>query len=158
MSTPWARYSWLMDTAFAATAGGLGALAIFLTRSAGRPRLVPAALLVAAVAIVLTAMYQLDATGNADDVIHRWASGAAAVSVTVAAVGWSVLGTGRRRRSRRGPDLELAIVALGLVAVSPMLHETTLTGINQRLVWASLFAWSIVVAHGELVDAQRWSR
>ena len=71
-------YGWLMDTAFAATAGGLGTLAIFLTRSAGRPRLVPAALLVAAVALVLTAMYQLDATDNADDAIHRWASGTAA--------------------------------------------------------------------------------
>ena len=147
-------YGWLMDTAFAATAGGLTALAIFLTRSAGRPRLVPAALVVAAVALVLSAMYQLDATDNADDVIHRWASGTAAAAVIVAAIGWSVVGTGRRRRWRRGPDLRLAIVALGLAVLSPMLHETFLTGINQRLVWATLIAWSVVVTISELVDVQ----
>ena len=62
-------YGWLMDTALTATAGGLAALAIFLTRSAGRPRLVPAALVVSAVALVLSAIYRLDATDNGDDVI-----------------------------------------------------------------------------------------
>ena len=55
-----------------ATAGGLTALAIFLSRSAGRPRLVPAALVVAAVALVLSAVDRLDAGDDGDDVIHRW--------------------------------------------------------------------------------------
>lgn len=148
-------YGWLMDTAFAATAGGLTALAIFLARSAGRPRLVPAALVVAAVALVLSAIYRVDATDNADEVIHRWASGAAAAAVVVAAVGWSVVGTGRRRRRRRGPDWLLAILALGLAVLGLMLHETFLTGISQRLVWAALIAWSVVVTITELVSAQR---
>ena len=143
-------YGWLMDTAFAATAGGLTALAIFLARSAGRPRLVPAALVVAAGALVLSAIYQLDATDNVDDVIHRWASGTAAVAVIVAAIGWSVVGTGRQRRWRRGPDFVLAVVALGLAVLSPLLHDTFLTGINQRLVWATLIAWAAVVAITEL--------
>ena len=147
-------YGWLMDTAFTATAGGLAALAIFLTRSAGRPRLVPAALVVSAVALVLSAIYRLDATDNGDDVFHRWASGTAAAAVVVAALGWSVVGAGRRRPSRRGPDLLLAIVALGLAALSLMLHETYLTGINQRLVWAALIAWSVVVTVTELASHQ----
>ena len=138
-------YGWLMDTAFAATAGGLTALAIFLTRSAGRPRLVPAALVVAAVALLLSAMYRLDTTDSADDAVHRWASGTAAAAVVVAAIGWSVVGTGRERPWRRGPDLLLAILALGLAALSLVLQETVLTGINQRLVWAALIAWSVVV-------------
>jgi hypothetical protein len=145
-------YGWLMDTAFTATAGGLTALAIFLTRSAGRPRLVPAALVVAAIALVLSAIYRLDATDNADDVFHRWASGTAAAAVVVAALGWSVVGAGRRRPRRRGLDQLLAIVALGLAVLSLMLHETYLTGINQRLVWAALIAWSVVVTITELAS------
>jgi len=147
-------YAWLMDTAFATTAGGLTALAIFLTRSPGRPRLVPAALVVAALALVLSAVYRLDATDDPDDVIHRWASGTAAAAVVVAAVGWSVMGTGRGRPWRRGTDLLLAILALGLAVLSPILHETALAGINQRLVWATLIAWSVVVTITELVGAQ----
>jgi hypothetical membrane protein len=147
-------YGWLMDTAFTATAGGLAALAIFLTRSAGRPRLVPAALVVSAVALVLSAIYRLEATDNGDDVFHRWASGTAAAAVVVAALGWSVVGAGRRRPWRRGPDLLLAVVALGLAVLSLMLHETYLTGINQRLVWAALIAWSVVVTVTELASHQ----
>jgi Protein of unknown function (DUF998) len=145
-------YGWLMDTAFATTAGGVTALAILLAHSAGRPRFVPAALVVAAVALVVSAVFRLDATDKADEVIHRWASGTAAAAVVVAGVGWSVVGTGRQRPWRRGPDLVLAIVALGLVVLSPMLHETFLTGINQRLVWAALIAWSVVVTVTELAS------
>jgi hypothetical protein len=147
-------YGWLMDIAFVTTAGGLTALAVLLTRSPGRPRLVPAALVVAVVALVLSAVYRLDATDNADEVIHRWASGTAAAAVVVAAVGWSVVGTGRRRPGRRGPDRLVAVVALGLAVLSPMLHETSLTGINQRLVWAALIAWSVVVTITELGVAE----
>ena len=143
-------YGWLMDAAFATTAGGLTALAIFLSRSAGRPRLVPAALVVAAVALVLSAVYRLDTGDDGDDVIHRWASGTAAAAVVVAAVGWSVVGIGRRRPWRRGTDMPIAVSALALAVVSPMLHETFLTGINQRLVWAALIAWSLVVTISEL--------
>ena len=145
-------YGWLMDTALMATAGGLAALAIFLTRSAGRPRLVPAALVVSAIALVLSAIYRLDVTDNGDDVFHRWASGTAAAAVVVATLGWSVVGAGRRRPWRRGPDRLLAIVALGLAVLSLMLHETYLTGINQRLVWAALIAWSVVVTVTELAS------
>jgi hypothetical protein len=35
-----------------------------------------------------------------------------------------------------------------------MLHETSLTGINQRLVWAALIAWSVVVTITELGVAE----
>jgi hypothetical protein len=77
-------------------------------------------------------------------------------------------GGGGRRRSGRvvggrhraptpvatGTDLLLAILALGLAALSPMLHETFLTRINQRLVWAALIAWSVVVTITELVGAE----
>jgi hypothetical protein len=146
-------YGWLMDTAFATTAGGLSALALFLTRSAGRPRLVPAALLVAALAVVLSALYRLDATDHADDRIHRWASGIAAAAVVVAAVGWSLVGAGRRRPWQGGLDSPLAILVLALAVLSPMLQETFLTGIHQRLVWAALIAWSVVVTITELGSA-----
>ena len=49
---------WLMETAFAAAAGGFITLAIFLAGSSGRPRLVLAALIVAAVGLVLSAVYR----------------------------------------------------------------------------------------------------
>ena len=154
-------FGWLMDTAFATTAAGLSALAIFLRHSSGRPRLVPAALVVAAVALVLSAVYRLDG----GDAIHRWASGTAGSAVVVAAVGWSVVGIGRRRRWRRGTDMPLALAALGLAGVSPILHETFLTGISQRLVWAALIAWSVVVTITELAASpgsgrfdRRWGR
>lgn len=143
-------YGWLMDTAFVTTAGGLTALAILLAGSPGRPRLVPAALVVAAVALVLSALFRLDATDNVNDAIHRWASGTAAAAVAVAAVGWSVGGSGRRRPWRRGTDTPLALLALSLIVVSPLLHETFLTGINQRLVWAALIAWTVAATITEL--------
>jgi 4-amino-4-deoxy-L-arabinose transferase-like glycosyltransferase len=142
---------WLMDTAFATAAGGFTALAIFLAGSWGRPRLVPAALVVAAVALVLSAVYRLDANDETENAIHRWASGAAAAAVVVAAVGWSVADAGRRRPWRRGIDRPIALLALGLVMVSPALDDTFVAGIHQRLVWAALIAWSVVVAITELV-------
>jgi hypothetical protein len=108
------RDDWLMEIAFATTAGAFTALAIFLASSRGRPRLVPAALVVAAVALVLSAVYRLDATDDTQRAIHRWASGAAAAAVVVAAVGWSVAGAGRRRPRRRGIDRPIALLALGL--------------------------------------------
>lgn len=147
-------YGWLMDTAFVTTAGGLSALAILLTRSVGRPLLVPAALVVSALALLLSAVFRLDANGNVDGEIHRWASGAAAAAVIVAAVGWSVVGTGRRRPWRRGPDLVLALAALLLIVLSALLNETSLTGISQRMVWSALIAWSVLVTIIELQGAQ----
>jgi hypothetical protein len=144
---------WLMDIAFATAAAGFTALAIFLASSRGRPRLVPAALLVATVALVLSAAYRLDANDDTKSAIHRWASGAAAAAVVVAAVGWSVAGGGRRRPWRRGIELPIALLALGLAMLSPALHDTSLTGIHQRLVWAALIAWSAVVTITELIGA-----
>jgi Protein of unknown function (DUF998) len=138
-------YGWVMDLAFATTAAGLTALAVMLTGSAGRPRVVPAALIVAAVGLVLSAIYRLDATDDTATSIHRWASGTAGAAAVVAAVGWSVVGTGRPRPRQRGLDQPLAVVALALAVLSPVLHDTFLTGINQRLVWAALIAWSVVV-------------
>jgi len=140
---------WLMDVAFGTSAGGFTALAIFVASSRGRPQLVPAALVVAAVALVLSAVYRLDAD-DTENAIHRWASGAAAVAVVVAAVGWSVAGAGRRRPWRRGIDRPIALLALALAMVSPVLHDTFLTGIHQRLVWAALIAWSVAVTIAEL--------
>jgi Protein of unknown function (DUF998) len=142
---------WLMDIAFSTTASAFTALAIFLAGSRGRPRLVPAALLVAVVALVLSAVYRLDATDHTERAIHRWASGTAAAAVVVAAVGWSVAGAGRARPWRRGIDRLIALLALGLAMLSPILHDTFLTGIHQRLVWAALIAWSIVVTITDLV-------
>jgi Protein of unknown function (DUF998) len=151
-------YGWLMDTAFATAAAGLTALAVLLARTAGRPRFVPAALVVAALALVLSAVYRLGEPGNRSDVIHRWASGTAGAAVIAAGVGWSILGAGRRRPWRRGTELPLVGLALALAVLSPVLHETFLTGINQRLVWATLIAWSVVVTITELVAVQESRR
>jgi hypothetical protein len=142
-------FGWLMDIAFATTAAALTTLALMLFRSAGRPRLVPAALVVAAVALVLSALFRINAADNAADAIHRWASGTAGAAVVVAAIGWSVIGTGRARPRRTAESL-LASVALGLAVLSPLLHATFLTGLNQRLVWATLITWSVVVTMSEL--------
>jgi Protein of unknown function (DUF998) len=141
---------WLMDVAFGTAAGGFAALAIFLASSRGRPQLVPAALVVAAVALVLSAVYRLDVDDDTENAIHRWASGAAAAAIVVAAVVWSVAGAGRRRPWRRGIDRPIALLALGLAMVSPLLHDTSLNGIHQRLVWSALLAWSVAVTVTEL--------
>ncbi len=42
--------------------------------------------------------------------------------------------------------------ALGLAVLSLMLHETYLTGIKQRLMWAALIACSVVVTVTELAS------
>jgi hypothetical protein len=146
---------WLMNTAFAATAGAFTALAIVLAGSPGRPRLVPAALVVAALALVLSAVYRLDATDDTERAIHRWASGAAAAAVVVAAVGWSVIGAGRRRPWRAGVDRPIAVIALGLAVLGPALDDTFLSGLHQRLVWAALIGWTLLVTITELGVTER---
>ena len=143
---------WLMEIAFAAAAGGFITLAIFLTESPGRARLVPAALIVAAVGLVLSAVYRLDATDDTEHVTHRWASGLAAAAVVVAAIGWSVAGGGRRRPWRRGIDRPITFLVLGLTTLGPALNHTFLLGIHQRLVWAALIAWSVLVTITALVS------
>ena len=143
---------WLMEIAFATAAGAFLTLAIFLAGSSGGPRLVPAALVVAAVGLVLSAVCRLDPTDDTEQRVHRWASGAAAAAVVVAAVGWSVTGAGGRRPWRRGIDGPIALLALGLTTLSPALNHTFLTGIHQRLVWAALIAWSVIVTITALVN------
>jgi hypothetical protein len=146
---------WLMHAALATAAGGFAALAIFLAASPRRPRLVPAALVVAAVALVLSAVYRLDAVDDTRNAIHRWASGAAAAGVVAAAVGWSIAGVERRRPGRSGAAWAVALLALGLIFVSPALDDTFLAGLYQRLVWAALIVWAVIVAITELGDHGR---
>jgi hypothetical protein len=135
----------LMEIAFATAAGAFVSLAIGLAGSPARPRLVPAALVVAAVGLVLSAVYQLDPNDGTERMIHRSASGGAALAVVVAAVGWSLAGAGRRGPWRRGIDRPIALLALGLTMLGPALNHTFLTGLHQRLVWAALVAWSVIV-------------
>jgi hypothetical protein len=100
--------------------------------------------------LVLSAVYRLDPDDDMKDSIHRWSSGAAAGAVVVAAVGWSVTRAGRPRRRRGRVDRVVAFVAFGLVMLSPALDDTFLAGLHQRLVWAALISWSVVVAITEL--------
>jgi hypothetical protein len=63
-----------------------------------------------------------------------------------AALTWSVLRWGRRPRPALGVAGVLAWSALGLGAVSPILHDTAWTGLSQRLLWLTLLAWLLLTA------------
>lgn len=70
---------------------------------------------------------------------HTIVSGVGAVGATCVAVVWSL-------RTRRPVDLTLAAAAAVLAVISPVLHDTTVTGLGQRALWAALGLWFLRAA------------
>jgi hypothetical protein len=139
------RHGWMMVAAFITLGGGLAALGLAIV-AAGRSRRrhgVAGLLVIAGAGLGVSAAFSTDPerSGASADAIHSAASAVATLAVIGAAACWTAFGTGRGRR------VTTALATLGVVlgAASPPLHRTAMTGLSQRLLWATLVAWALTV-------------
>ena len=144
-------YGVIMTVSFLTLGAGMIVLGFAMRLDAtshGWSRLVPLLLIAAGCGMIVSGLFPTDPAGasTTTERVHSLASGAATV-MTIAAAGISSLVV-RAARPRRGVSATgvLACAAIGLGAVSPILHETRLAGLSQRLLWLSLFGWLLVTA------------
>ena len=145
------EFGWLMTVAFVALGLGMVALGLGLrTESGAGPRawLIPAAIAVAGVGMVVAGVYPTDRLGaeTAAEVIHSRASGLASILLIGAVYASSVERGPGRFRPERGPAGALAVASVALGCMSPILHDTTWSGLGQRLLWATLMVWLLLTA------------
>jgi hypothetical protein len=141
---PW---GWLMTAAFLALAAGMWLLRRALP-AAGRLRPVRALLAVAAVGLVLSALFRTDVTtpDALRETVHTVASSSALLSL-VAAAAWTITLGARAiawRRARVPAGVATAVCVLG-VALSPVAHDGPWTGVVQRLSYLCLTVWMLLV-------------
>jgi hypothetical protein len=109
---------------------------------------VPPAVIAAGCGMVVSGLFPTDPAGASTTAerVHSLASGSATVlTITAAGISSLVVGSGRPRRGI-GATGVLACAAIGLGAVSPILHETRWAGLSQRLLWLTLLGWLLVTA------------
>ena len=145
------EFGWLMTVAFVTLGLGMVALALGLRSVSGsgpRAWLIPAAIAVAGVGMILAGVYPTDPFGaeTAAEVIHSRASGLASLLLIGAVYASSVERGPGGIRPERGPAGALAVASVALGCVSPILHDTTWSGLGQRLLWATLTGWLVLTA------------
>jgi hypothetical protein len=139
-------YGWLMTMSFIALGCGLMAMTVIFGVGRRRDivaRAIPAAAFLAGVATIASGIFKTGASGDSE-VLHSRASAVAVVAVVALALMHS-----RPLNRHQGHDLigaSLALVALGLVLMSPLLHHTRWTGLSQRLLWIVLLTWLLRAA------------
>ena len=135
------RHGWLMTLAFIGLAVGLAGFAAELwaqdrTRA---DRIAAVVALVAGAASVLSAVFRTNGSSESE-AIHSPASTVAVLAAVALAVihTWAI----RDASPRTLPLLPaLAGIAVVLMLIGPVLHETRWSGLGQRLLWAALLAW-----------------
>jgi Protein of unknown function (DUF998) len=144
-------YGSLMTASFLTLGTGMVALGLGLRvarTTSGWFHLVPVAVIAAGLGMVVSGLFPTDPAGvpTTSERVHSLASGAASLALIGAAL-LSILGA-RSRPHRLATDWTgaLAIAALTLGAVSPVLHDTAWTGLSQRLLWLTLLAWLLLTA------------
>jgi membrane-associated phospholipid phosphatase len=141
-------YGFVMAVAFVAIGVGLLVMATLVVDGRGRwsPG-VAIAIGIAGLGMIAAGIWRTDSTrsGVLTDAVHSRASALATVALIGAALAWSVV----RRPRPRSLDLAagLALVAAVLGVLSPLLHDTSWTGVSQRLLWLALLAWLVVTTH-----------
>jgi hypothetical protein len=110
--------------------------------------LIPAAIVVAGVGMIVSGVYPTDPFGaeTAAEVIHSRASALASLLLIGAVYASSVERGPGGLRPERGPAGTLAVASVALGCVSPILHDTTWSGLGQRLLWATLMVWLLLTA------------
>lgn len=149
---PW---GWLMAVAFLALAAGVWLLRRAVP-SAGRLHPVRALLAVAVVGLVLSAVFRTDATtpDAFRETVHTVASGGALLSLVTAAA-WTVTLAADAiawRHARVPAGIATAVACLGVV-ISPLAHGGPWTGLTQRLSYASLVVWMLLLCRAIAADA-----
>jgi hypothetical protein len=144
-------YGVMMTVSFFTLGAGMVVLGIRMRldgMSHGWTGLVPLGVIAAGCGMVVSGLFPTDPAGasTATERVHSLASGSATV-MTIAAAGASsiVARSGTPGRSIAAPGV-LAWTAIGLGAVSPILHETRWAGLSQRLLWLTLLGWLLVTA------------
>ncbi|MGH2734616.1 MAG: DUF998 domain-containing protein [Actinomycetota bacterium] len=140
-------YGWMMAVAFVALGCGLVALAVALWAERGQGSIyswtVPGAALAAGVGAIVSGAFRTGIS-HASEVVHSRASALATVALVALALLYS-LPAARRPGAVHTLGTGLALIASGLAAISPLLHETRWTGLSQRLLWIALLAWLLWV-------------
>ena len=141
-------YGSIMTASFVTLGAGaivLGLAMLSTGMTTGWCRVVPLAVIVAGCGLIVSGVFPTDPTGapTTAERIHSLASGSASLALIAAAV----VSTLTRRPGRpRGPAVVLAGLALGLGAISPVLHGSRWTGLSQRMLWLTLTTWLLVTA------------
>jgi hypothetical protein len=147
-------YGPIMAASFITLGAGTVALGLAMASTGtttGWSRVVPLAVVVAGCGLVVSGLFPTDPAGapTRTEKIHSVASGSASLVLIAAAAACAVLPRARQPRQPRKPispaDV-LAVVALGLGALSPFLHGSEWTGLSQRLLWLTLTVWFFVTA------------
>lgn len=138
-------YGWLMATTFAALSCALAALAWLWAESSKEKNgwILPGTALLAAVGAVLSALFETGGSATSE-ALHSRASAFATIAIVILALAYTMptalpqcpVLTDRVGRA-------LAIVAVVLVGLSSLLHETRWTGLGQRTLWSVLIIWLV---------------
>jgi hypothetical membrane protein len=137
-------HGWMMTASFVALGGGLLAMGVTLRTGRRTDKWalgVSALAFIAGAGTILSGIFPTGAS-DSEESIHSPASALAVVAVVALALAHSILSA--HRRPWRTPDstgTTLALIALALAALSPLLHNTRWTGLSQRVLWIVLLSW-----------------
>lgn len=146
------EFGWLMTVAFVASAIGFGLLGGCVLREAmSRWHVLASALLeVACLGMILSGIFPTDPySASVAELIHSQASGAATIAVISASFVLAFTAEQPVPSSRR-LSVVMAFCAIGSV----VLHETDLSGLSQRLLWAVVLVWALIASLGKLPYAR----
>jgi len=133
-----------MTAAFLTLGLGIGALGLAIGSTGGdgwRARVVTVALLGSGVSVIVAGLYRTEpGAATTAEIVHSRASAGATLVLIGVALLWSF-----QPRSGR-PLRALAIAAALLGVLSAALHETSATGLSQRLLWFTLLGWLLLAS------------
>lgn len=136
-------YGWVMATSFVALGCALAALAATWAGNSKEKNgwILPGTALLAAAGAVLSAVFETGGSA-ASESIHSRASAFATIAIVILALAYALPIALPQRPIVSDPvGKGLAGVAVILVGISSMLHETRWTGLGQRALWLVLIVW-----------------
>lgn len=133
-------YGVAMTAAFLLVGIGFGSFGVMLMRA--HAVFVGVAFTVAGIAMAVSGVFPTDPNADtAAEAVHSNASAFATFLVVCASVWWSL-----HDRRAGWPSRFLAVAGLALVVASVILHDSSISGVSQRALWATLLAWVAVTA------------
>jgi hypothetical protein len=133
-------YGVAMTAAFLLVGIGLSSVGVMLIRA--HAVVVGIALMVAGVAIAVSGVFPTDPNADtAAEAVHSNASAFATFLVVCASVWWSF-----HDRRAGSSSRFLAVAGLALVIASVFLHDSSISGVSQRVLWGTLLTWAVVTA------------
>lgn len=138
-------FGWMMATTFVALGCALVALA-WLWAGSSRDKngwILPGIAVLAAAGAVLSAVFETGGSATSET-IHSRASAFATIAIVVLALAYSMpIALPQRPVVSDSVSRGLTMIAVVLVGISSLLHETRWTGLGQRALWLVLIAWLV---------------